>query len=166
MPKSSMQRNQQAAHRPLSADSQSMRKDASAQTEDHVYGLVSVLYHALQGAETYEKYVDDAERAGDDSSYASSNSVETRKMSALHAPNSCWSNASTSGQAKARTTTTTAISDSCPPVEARGASASRACQRASRRRKRLPVAFRAWQSCAQDSARGSPALSSRSHSST
>lgn len=36
------------------------------QTEDHVYGLVSVLYHALQGAETYEKYVDDAERAGDD----------------------------------------------------------------------------------------------------
>lgn len=63
MPKSSMQRNQQAANRPLSAD---MRKEASAQTEDHVYGLVSVLYHALQGAETYEKYVDDAERAGDD----------------------------------------------------------------------------------------------------
>ena len=62
MPKSSMQ----AANRPLSAASQSIRKDASAPTEDHVYGLVSVLYHALQGAETYEKYVDDAERVGDD----------------------------------------------------------------------------------------------------
>lgn len=36
------------------------------QTEDQVYGLVSVLYHSLQGAETYGKYVEDAERAGDD----------------------------------------------------------------------------------------------------
>jgi hypothetical protein len=27
---------------------------------------VSVLYHALQGAETYERYIDDAEQAGDD----------------------------------------------------------------------------------------------------
>jgi hypothetical protein len=36
------------------------------ETEDHVYGLVSVLYHALQGADTYERYIDDAERAGDD----------------------------------------------------------------------------------------------------
>jgi hypothetical protein len=36
------------------------------ETEDHVYGLVSVLYHALQGAETYERYIEDAEQAGDD----------------------------------------------------------------------------------------------------
>lgn len=36
------------------------------QTEDQVYGLVSVLYHSLQGAETYGKYMKDAERAGDD----------------------------------------------------------------------------------------------------
>jgi hypothetical protein len=28
--------------------------------------LVSVLYHALQGAETCEQYISDAERAGDD----------------------------------------------------------------------------------------------------
>jgi len=34
-------------------------------TSDHVYGLVSVLYHALQGAETYQLYIDDAQRGGD-----------------------------------------------------------------------------------------------------
>ena len=33
---------------------------------DEVYGLVSVLYHALQGAETYAQYVEDARRSGDD----------------------------------------------------------------------------------------------------
>jgi hypothetical protein len=33
---------------------------------DEVYGLISVLYHALQGAETYARYGDDARRAGDD----------------------------------------------------------------------------------------------------
>ena len=33
---------------------------------DESYNLVSVLYHALQGAETYTQYVADAERAGDD----------------------------------------------------------------------------------------------------
>ena len=32
---------------------------------DETYGLVSVLYHALQGAETYMKYIADAERAGE-----------------------------------------------------------------------------------------------------
>lgn len=39
---------------------------ASATSEkDEVYGLVSVLYHALQGAETYGKYVEDARRGND-----------------------------------------------------------------------------------------------------
>ena len=33
---------------------------------DETYGLVSVLYHALQGAETYGEYIADAERAGED----------------------------------------------------------------------------------------------------
>ena len=33
---------------------------------DEVYGLISVLYHALQGAETYARYGEDARRAGDD----------------------------------------------------------------------------------------------------
>ncbi len=35
-------------------------------TKDEHYNLVSVLYHALQGGETYEMYIRDAEEAGDD----------------------------------------------------------------------------------------------------
>jgi rubrerythrin len=34
-------------------------------TTDTTYNLVSVLYHAFQGAETYRQYVQDAEQAGD-----------------------------------------------------------------------------------------------------
>lgn len=30
---------------------------------DHLYGVVSVLYHALQGAQTYQQYIDDARQA-------------------------------------------------------------------------------------------------------
>lgn|SRR5690349_15059753 len=33
--------------------------------EDHVYRIVSVLYHALQGSQAYEKYANDARQAGD-----------------------------------------------------------------------------------------------------
>ena len=36
-------------------------------TDDNLYNLVSVLYHALQGAETYDKYITDA---GDDQELA------------------------------------------------------------------------------------------------
>ncbi len=32
---------------------------------DEHYNLVSILYHALQGAETYDTYISDAEGAGD-----------------------------------------------------------------------------------------------------
>lgn len=32
---------------------------------DATYDIVSVLYHALQGAELYEEYASDAEEAGD-----------------------------------------------------------------------------------------------------
>ena len=32
---------------------------------DATYDIVSVLYHALQGAEVYEEYASDAEEAGD-----------------------------------------------------------------------------------------------------
>jgi hypothetical protein len=32
---------------------------------DEVYGLVSVLYHALEGTVAYDRYVGDAQRAGD-----------------------------------------------------------------------------------------------------
>ena len=34
-------------------------------TQDTSYNLVSVLYHALEGASTYEQYVRDAEQSGD-----------------------------------------------------------------------------------------------------
>lgn len=34
-------------------------------TPDITYNLVSTIYHALQGAETEERYISDAERSGD-----------------------------------------------------------------------------------------------------
>lgn len=34
-------------------------------TKDVTYNLISVIYHALQGAETYSQYVHDAEQSGD-----------------------------------------------------------------------------------------------------
>jgi rubrerythrin len=34
-------------------------------TSNVVYNLVSIIYHALQGAETYETYVRDAEQSND-----------------------------------------------------------------------------------------------------
>lgn len=34
-------------------------------TRDATYDVASVLYHALQGAETCDKYVQDAEKEGD-----------------------------------------------------------------------------------------------------
>ena len=33
-------------------------------TPDVTYNLISVLYHALQGAETYEQYIQDAQQSG------------------------------------------------------------------------------------------------------
>lgn len=35
-------------------------------TRDVTYNLVSILYHALQGAETYEQYIRDAEGSDQD----------------------------------------------------------------------------------------------------
>lgn len=37
----------------------------STNTPDHQYDLVSVLYHALEGAQTYAQYAEDAGREGD-----------------------------------------------------------------------------------------------------
>jgi hypothetical protein len=34
-------------------------------TRDTTYDLISVIYHALQGADTYQTYMHDAESAGD-----------------------------------------------------------------------------------------------------
>ena len=33
-------------------------------TADVTYNLVSILFHALQGAETYDQYISDAEQGG------------------------------------------------------------------------------------------------------
>lgn len=37
----------------------------STGTPDVTFDLVSILYHALQGAETYHQYTQDAEQGGD-----------------------------------------------------------------------------------------------------
>ncbi len=42
-----------------------MANEQTAVTRDTTYDLVSVIYHALQGADTYHTYVRDAETAGD-----------------------------------------------------------------------------------------------------
>jgi rubrerythrin len=39
--------------------------EAKTGTRDITYDLISVIYHALQGAETYTMYVEDAEQAGE-----------------------------------------------------------------------------------------------------
>jgi hypothetical protein len=42
-----------------------MATEQMPRTRDTTYDLISVIYHALQGAETYHTYVRDAETAGD-----------------------------------------------------------------------------------------------------
>ncbi len=65
MPQSVPQRNQKPIPAPQRPPQPAVEL-APAETEDQVYGLVSVLYHALQGAQACDQYVDDAERAGDE----------------------------------------------------------------------------------------------------
>lgn len=42
-----------------------MQQRSSTNTANREYDLVSVLYHALEGAQTYDCYVKDAEQEGD-----------------------------------------------------------------------------------------------------
>ena len=42
-----------------------MTTKANTGTQDTTYNLLSIIYHALQGAETYERYINDAEKSGD-----------------------------------------------------------------------------------------------------
>jgi rubrerythrin len=42
-----------------------MTTKANTGTQDTTYNLLSIIYHALQGAETYEKYINDADQSGD-----------------------------------------------------------------------------------------------------
>ena len=65
MPQSASQRNRQAATQPK-AKPEPLTDLAPSSTEDQVYGLVSVLYHALQGVQACEQYIEDAEKANDD----------------------------------------------------------------------------------------------------
>jgi hypothetical protein len=57
------------------ASARSSRRNASAESgrasdatseRDETYGLISVIYHSLQGAETCGQYIADARRAGND----------------------------------------------------------------------------------------------------
>jgi len=48
------------------AEASSAGGAASEAEEDHLYGLASVLYHALQGVTASRKYAEDARRAGID----------------------------------------------------------------------------------------------------
>ena len=54
--------------RPAASAAASARKSGEAETgeSDENYNLISVLYHALQGAQTYSQYIRDARAAGDD----------------------------------------------------------------------------------------------------
>jgi hypothetical protein len=61
MPQTAPQRSRQ----PQPSQSAS-RAQPAEQTEDHEYALVSVLYHALQGVQACDQYIEDAERAGDE----------------------------------------------------------------------------------------------------
>ena len=64
MPQTATQTNRKSTGQ--KAQAPAMPSTRELDTEDQVYGLVSVLYHSLQGAETCGKYIEDAERAGDD----------------------------------------------------------------------------------------------------
>jgi hypothetical protein len=64
MPQTSRQKNRQSMERPITP--QAVPAVDDAETADHEYALVSVLYHALQGVQACEQYIDDAERAGDE----------------------------------------------------------------------------------------------------
>lgn len=66
MPQTGTQSNRKGTSQKQGQPPQRMPSPTELSTEDQVYGLVSVLYHALQGAETSEHYVEDAERAGDE----------------------------------------------------------------------------------------------------
>jgi hypothetical protein len=59
--------NKNAGQRPNESVQGNVRpRNGGEAAPDELYGVVSVLYHALQGSQTYSQYVDDARRAGDE----------------------------------------------------------------------------------------------------
>ena len=57
--------NQNANQQNPAAFQQEEERRISTNTPDKHYDLISVLYHALEGAQTYAQYAEDAGRAGD-----------------------------------------------------------------------------------------------------
>jgi hypothetical protein len=55
-----------SAGQPQSRRSSAQPEGEDDPAEDHVFGLTSILYHALQGATAARKYKEDAQRAGMD----------------------------------------------------------------------------------------------------
>jgi hypothetical protein len=53
-------------------------------TSNPVYNIVSVMYHALQGVETYDGYVADAQQRGDDELAAFFRDVQERNREVAH----------------------------------------------------------------------------------
>jgi hypothetical protein len=53
-------------------------------TPNPVYDIVSVMYHALQAVETYDRYVVDAEQRGDDDLAAFFREVQERNREVAH----------------------------------------------------------------------------------
>jgi hypothetical protein len=49
-------------------------------TKDVTFNIISILYHALQGAETYDQYIQDAEQSGN-SDIVYFYAIRKRKMS-------------------------------------------------------------------------------------
>jgi hypothetical protein len=58
-------RDDAQAGRASARNGQGMAANMETGAADETYGLVSVLYHSLQGAQTYAQYAADAERAGE-----------------------------------------------------------------------------------------------------
>lgn len=65
MPQTATPQKQKTGTRQQPASAPAPRTPTTG-TEDHVYGVVSVLYHALQGAQTYQQYIADARKASDE----------------------------------------------------------------------------------------------------
>jgi hypothetical protein len=51
---------------PASQPAARAKRETQTGTADKSYALISVLYHALQGAETLNQYIEDARRADDE----------------------------------------------------------------------------------------------------
>jgi hypothetical protein len=50
---------------PKEEESAMSTSKGSTGTPDITYNLISIAFHALQGAETYDQYIQDAQQAGD-----------------------------------------------------------------------------------------------------